>query len=762
MKTRILLFVILLGYGTSIPAADPFPNTKPLTLNGDLASKMVDGIDKFLLAKTEQAAINRTEFWNRDTSSWDAHSTSIEKNRKRLAHRLGLRDTRHKTDALEMIASTSVPAKIAENDKVEIFAVRWNSFGEVYGEGLYLKPKQVPIMRVIAIPSAGQSPADLAGISEAETTFPPFARQLSNAGCEVVIPTIISRTLNDRRSAKLTDREYIYRPAFEMGRHILGYELQTIFSIVDFFEFKNFNVEPRDIGIIGWGDGGQLAMYAAALDTRIHRTFVSGYFTSRQNLWQEPIDRNVFGLLEQFGDAEIASLIAPRKLIIDASNGPELDLKSENRGAPGRLLSPNRDVARKEVERTKELLKPLEWDVLFSGAQSGAPMHPKLLIEFMRTPIIPFDDEIQIAKLADVKPLDSLISHDADAVAKRQQRIIGYYDRHTQQLLAESPYMRAEYMKALDTGSIEAFEKSTEIYREKFRTEIIGAFDDKLLLPNPKSREVYNEEKWTGYEVVLDVYDDVFAFGILLMPKDIKTGEKRPVVVCQHGLEGRPRDTIEKDHRAYHNFAAKLCEKGYIVFAPQNPYIFKDRFRSLQRKANSLGKTLFSIIVPQHQQITDWLVSLPMVDKDRIAFYGLSYGGKTAMRVPALVDNYCLSICSADFNDWIWKNASTRARYSYVWTGEYEIFEFDLGNTFNYSDMAALIAPRPFMVERGHFDGVAPDDRVAAEFAKVRHLYQAKLGIGDRCELEWFVGPHTINGKGTFEFLDRHLKWSPK
>jgi hypothetical protein len=29
----------------------------------------------------------------------------------------------------------------------------------------------------------------------------------------------------------------------------------------------------------------------------------------------------------------------------------------------------------------------------------------------------------------------------------------------------------------------------------------------------------------------------------------------------------------------------------------------------------------------------------------------------------------------------------------------------------------------------------------------------------DRCEIEWFVGPHTINGKGTFAFLHRHLNW---
>ena len=38
---------------------------------------------------------------------------------------------------------------------------------------------------------------------------------------------------------------------------------------------------------------------------------------------------------------------------------------------------------------------------------------------------------------------------------------------------------------------------------------------------------------------------------------------------------------------------------------------------------------------------------------------------------------------SADFNEWVWKNASSRSPYSYVWTGEYEIFEFELGSTFN-------------------------------------------------------------------------------
>ena len=147
------------------------------------------------------------------------------------------------------------------------------------------------------------------------------------------------------------------------------------------------------------------------------------------------------------------------------------------------------------------------------------------------------------------------------------------------------------------------------------------------------------------------------------------------------------------------------------------------------------------------------------VDPARIGFYGLSYGGKTAMRVPAiLVDRYALSICSADFDEWIWKNTSITDRYSYVFTGEYEMFEFDLGNTFNYAEMAALIAPRPFMVERGHHDGVAPDEQVAYEYAKVRRRY-AELGIPDRTTIEFFLGPHQIHAVETFNFLHKHLNW---
>ncbi|HQE83163.1 MAG TPA: hypothetical protein PLM14_09190, partial [Candidatus Hydrogenedentes bacterium] len=120
--------------------------------------------------------------------------------------------------------------------------------------------------------------------------------------------------------------------------------------------------------------------------------------------------------------------------------------------------------------------------------------------------------------------------------------------------------------------------------------------------------------------------------------------------------------------------------------------------------------------------------------------------------------NYCLSICSADYNEWIWKNVSVAYPFTYLYTGEYEMPEFDLGDTFNYAEMSWLILPRPFMVERGHGDAVSIDEWVAYEYARTRRQYDA-LGLGDCTEIEYFNGPHAIHGVGTFQFLHDKLNW---
>jgi dienelactone hydrolase len=789
MRAPVSFMVGLLGLGLGLGGsglvrahAQPpvLPGTQSLTETGDLSAQMVAGIDRMLMRELERSVSARAQYWRRDFSSVAAYEQSVAPNRERLRRCLGAVDPRLPVNELEWVGGTSTPYIVAETPQYRVLAVRWPVFEGVFGEGLLLEPAGKAFAAVVALPDADQTPEMLVGLMPGLPAESQFARLLAEQGCLVLVPVLIDRRdtwsgnemLN--RFTNQPHREWIYRQAFELGRHIIGYEVQKVLAAVDWLTGPasgQGRVQPRQgttrvpVGLMGYGEGGLIALCAAALDTRIAVTVVSGYFDSRQQLWREPIYRNVFGLLREFGDAEIASLIFPRRLIIEHSPvltiaGPP-PVRSGRRGAaPGQWQTPEHNSIDAEVRRAEELVAGLGragWIDLINGAE-GMPIGPgaERTLRQLLQGLGWTGSELRTG----AAPTGGLpAGFDPDA---RQKRQLAELVAHTQRLLRQAEQVRAGFMPGR-ARSIDEWLSEQKPFKDILWNEVIGRFPSPTGPANARSRLSYDRPKWVGYDVVLDVWPDVFAWGVLLLPKNLQPGERRPVVVCQHGLEGLPADTLAEDpqaagYRAYKAFAARLAERGFVVFAPHNPYRGGDAFRVLQRKANPLGRSLFSVILGQHERLLDWLSAQPFVDPTRIGFYGLSYGGKTAMRVPALLDRYCLSICSADFNEWILKNVTVDSGYSYMFTGEYEMPEWNLGHTFNYAEMAMLIAPRPFMVERGHDDGVAPDEWVAYEYAKVRRFYD-RLGIGGRTEIEFFNGPHTIHGVGTFKFLHKHLNW---
>jgi hypothetical protein len=730
----LLTFVL-----TTLTHGQTLPGTKPLEPNADFSATMVAGIDKMALRLIEQSKTGR------------------KPTREKLKAALGMVDERVSFAALDLMGDTSSPALLHETESCRVFRVRWPVFDGVHGEGLYVQPKGKPTARVIYLPDAASTPEKL------------VEGFLLGSGAEVVIPALISRdsefSTNDKFGVKTncSHREWIYRQSYELGRHLIGYEVQKALAVVDWFK-----AQPEQVPVLiaGIGEGGMLALHAAAIDERIDSVYSAGYFAPRESVWEEPIERNVFGLLRDLGDAEIASLIAPRPLVLQHLFYPKLVVSMEAPkgsraiAAPGRLTEPSLASFEAEIARAKQLAPSSR--ILTATGETSNDQIIRHLLPTASLSVTP------VASVA-LKPDPT-----------RQKRLVRELEAFTQRLLVSTETERNEqFWKKLPLKSVAEFEAYTEKERDRFWNEVIGRLPDPNVPMNAKSRFVRETDKVVIYEVTLDVWDDVFAWGWLCLPKDIfRSGRRehaddgkltfaatgrRPVVVCQHGLEGIPEDTITTDATqrafgAYQAFTLRLAEQGFITFAPHNPYRGGHAFRTLQRKLNPLGLTLYSVINGQHQRILEWLKSQSWTQPDKIAFYGLSYGGKSAMRTPAVLKDYCLSICSGDFNEWVRKCVSTDMPMSYVATHEYEIWEWNMGRTFNYAEMAALIAPRPFMVERGHNDGVGTDEWVNYEFAKVRRLYN-KLGIGDRTTIEHFDGPHMIHGVGTYEFLKEKLGW---
>jgi dienelactone hydrolase len=772
---------------------DVMPGTKLLSMEGDLSVQMMDGAHRFIEKKIDESQLNRSKYWNRNFSSREAYESSIEPNRKRFMKYIGVVDKnlpfnnyntaledKYPAVSMEKFSVNNDPALVSETSKYRIYQVRWPVFNGVSGEGLLLQPKIRPIANIVALPDADQTPEQLAGLTPGISSGSQYARRLAENGFQVLIPLLINRSfIFPGTTQQQTYRERIYRQAYHMGRHIIGYEVQKVISAIDWF--RQSDEKDLKIGVAGYAEGGLIAFYSAAIDKRIDVVLVSGYFNSRQKVWDEPIYRNVWALLSEFGDAEIATLVAPRSLIVEYSVSPEIFEDVEKfrnnptqvggtpfTGYKGRLSTSDFTVVKNEFDRIDKLLKP--------GLQE------RYLINDKGNKPTLFGSEQAIGRFASLLNYKSTVNLSDDIPTdnrkslnpeERQIRQVKEIEDNVQWLMRISDMERnsfflnkvmPEYVsRSWSTKSYHPYYSPAKFieqgkeYRKYFQEEILGKFDDTMLHPNPQTRKIYDKERWTGYEVVLDVYPDLFAWGILLIPKDIKPGERRPVVVCQHGRAAIPQAMVEGNSTAYNDAAAKLADQGFIVYAPHNLYRGEDRYRWLSKKANTVKKTLFSFIISQHDQTIRWLGSLSFVDKSRIAFYGLSYGGETAMRVPSVLESYCLSICSGDFGDWTRRVVDVYGR-TFMNSMEWEMPYFNMGSTFSYAEMAYLIFPRPFMVERGHDDLVESDERVSYEYGKVRYLYD-HYNLGDKTTIEFYNGGHSMRSEGSFTFLHKHLNW---
>jgi hypothetical protein len=220
-------------------------------------------------------------------------------------------------------------------------------------------------------------------------------------------------------------------------------------------------------------------------------------------------------------------------------------------------------------------------------------------------------------------------------------------------------------------------------------------------------------------------------------------------------LFGQPIES--SDYRTYRNFAERLVAQGFVVYLPQNPY--NGDFRALQLLANPRGLSLFAFIEAQYRRSLDYLTTLPYIDPKRIVYYGLSYGGATALRVPVFDPRFKAIVCGGNFNEWIRKLILPELSYSYVHTQEYEIYEWNMANVASHAELAAIgtmlhPSPIPFLVERGHRDKVGTDEWVTYEFERLKsYVKDPKLR-----RLTFFDGEHRTDGVVAIPFLKEYVQ----
>jgi dienelactone hydrolase len=412
------------------------------------------------------------------------------------------------------------------------------------------------------------------------------------------------------------------------------------------------------------------------------------------------------------------------------------------------------------------------FDAVFARGESpGTPewdLPPDRLLWKIRARLAPEDLAaiVQPREIGEIpqSPPNWTVRLDPDRAAQISNHRFRQWEAYYRNLALESWRKRDAKWKP-DFSSPAAYERSLASKRDAY-FEMVGTYPPPSGPLSAKSVRVYDEPAFAAYRLQIKLYDNVHAYGILCVPKGLQPGERRPVVFVSHGLAGKPEDSIGLDPKArpeYSKFGMRLAERGYIVFAVMIATQDNVERQKLIRRAHPVGLTPAGMDVAKFNRSIDFLETLPFVDRTRIAFYGPSYGGFTALWTGPGVPRFKVVICSGHFNDWAAKTTDLTMGTAYPHYANVEDqYNFGMLDGFDHSDLASLIAPRAFMVEMGDTDGIVVEPRWAAD----REIEQAlepfrKLGIRTKGRVARFDGPHRIDGAEAYAFLDEQLNFKP-
>lgn len=711
-------------------AAETLPGTDRLTLPNDdefVHARHMSQVKDYFQRRIEDARKLRDREWKPEFSSPEAYAASLSGHRANCRKMLGL-------VAAEAQIATAQSNELAVSDDCRIERITIPVFAGLSARGLLFSPAaEGPHPVILVCTDANSWPERFAGLGDAEPAA--WLTRLVARGAAAYLPQSIERLADHPYSRTTNDKDrrmILYRLGYPVGRTMPGLDVQDTRAAVDYLARRS-DVAPSRIGLVGVGQGGMTALHAAAVDPRIAAAAVADYFQVRDHCWQEPVDRRLSRRLLEFGDAELAALIAPRPLFILNS--------------PDSLVPPERVEI--EIRRAGRFYKGLE-----------TPMRLARTLDLQGKDVI---DEATsfMADLFSLPESKRAITWPNLRIAPEAARAVR--DKHFEErlaylrkLIAESEAKR-EARWRLDECGPSDFERTKAEMLEEYR-KLVGEVPTGHTPLDPKTELALATDRYKLYRITLNVTDGVEVYGNLLVPNNIKG--RAAAVICQHGLSGTPEMTtglgMTKD-TAYHEFARHLAEHGYVVFSPYLMQRHWQEINVLVRQADALGMMRVAMPVAKTRRVIDFLETLPFVDAKRVGYYGLSYGGYSAIWISPLDERLAASVISGHFNDWRTKITNDTMRTSYLWHPDEDFYNWDVLRRFTHPELVAMIAPRPVCVEFGQRDGITTPEWTAYAWKQVV-AWRDPLGLADRISLAHFDGVHEIHAVEAVDFLDRFLR----
>ncbi len=260
--------------------------------------------------------------------------------------------------------------------------------------------------------------------------------------------------------------------------------------------------------------------------------------------------------------------------------------------------------------------------------------------------------------------------------------------------------------------------------------------------------------------IVFDSERTMSVPAFLLIPHARRDAPPGPAVLAIHGHgpgkslvcgidAGEPGD----------DYAHQLAMLGHVVLAPdlrgfgeRADWMPPDKYHC---DWDLVCATMAGVLPLQRnlwdmQRALDVLTAHPLVDANRVAAAGLSYGATCTLFLGALDDRVRVAVVSGFLSSW-------RAAHAVPWNmcGS-QVMVGQLG-VLEHLDVAALIAPRPMLVESGVEDLIFPVVSARETVAALAPVY-AHLGARDGALMhDVFDGDHRWHGARVPGFLQEWL-----
>ena len=273
----------------------------------------------------------------------------------------------------------------------------------------------------------------------------------------------------------------------------------------------------------------------------------------------------------------------------------------------------------------------------------------------------------------------------------------------------------------------------------------------------------------TRYELLLEA-DGVPTVPVyLLIPSDLKPGQKAPGVLCVHGHGDFGNHTIvgrtdldgvtESIETSNYDYGLQCVRRGYVVVAPcmipfgrrvdRKSYGGNDPCAVTFVRMQALGQLPITSNLRDLRWAIDLLQSRAEVDAERIGCAGLSYGGRMTMMVAATDDRIKVASVSGALNLLQERMTLRHSCGSQVIPG--------LLRYGDYSEIGSLIAPRPCVWETGSTDTLIVPGWDQKFRGRLQHAYAA-AGAESALHFDRFEGGHRWSGRVAFPLFDEVLK----